>query len=120
MINVVKYRGLTALSSFLLITSILGFAIYKYQTTGEVFRYSVDFTGGAQMLFRFSTPVSTAALQETLDSGGWEGAILREFGNNEIMVRTKLQEVGKDLHTVADRMKQTIEKGFPSSCSFSI
>lgn len=113
MINFVKYRLFTAVVSFLLIGSFLGYAIYKRQTTGEVFRYSVDFTGGAQVLLKFSQSVSSLAVKDILDAQGWQGAALREFGDNEILVRVKLDEVATELGTIAERMQGSIQSAMP-------
>ena len=110
MINFVKYRAITAFISLFLIGSFIGFAVYKKRTTGEVFRYSVDFTGGAQVLLRFDKPVSSLAIKNILDKNGWEGAAIREFADNELLVRVKLEEVAKELGSVAERMQQAIEK----------
>ena len=110
MINFVKYRTVTAFISLFLIGSFIGFAIYKKRTTGEVFRYSVDFTGGAQVLLRFDKPVSSIAVKDILDKNGWEGAAIREFSDNELLVRVKLEEVAKELGSVAERMQQVLEK----------
>ncbi|TET34289.1 protein translocase subunit SecF [Candidatus Dependentiae bacterium] len=110
MINFVKYRAVTAFISLFLIGGFIGFAVYKKRTTGEVFRYGVDFTGGAQVLLRFSKPVSSIAIKDILDKNGWEGAVIREFADNELLVRVKLEEVAKELGSVAERMQQVIEK----------
>ncbi len=115
MINVIKYRGYTAMVSIILIVTILGFAIYKKQTTGEVFRYSVDFTGGAQLLYKFSQPISALSVKEILVKNGWEGAVIREFSDTEIMIRVKLQEVEQDLGTIAERMQTVIQRGLPNN-----
>jgi preprotein translocase subunit SecF len=109
MINFVKYRAITAFISLFLIGSFVGFAVYKRRTTGEVFRYSVDFTGGAQVLFRFKEPVSALAVKNILDSNGWAGAVVREFADDELLVRVKLEEVVQELGSVAERMKKVIE-----------
>ncbi len=108
MINFVKYRMVTTIISCLLLSSFIGYAIYKKRTTGEVFRYSVDFTGGAQVLLKFDKPVSSIAVKDILDKQ-WEGAAIREFGDNEILVRVKLGEAIKDLGTIAERMQSSIQ-----------
>jgi len=110
MINFVKYRAITAFISLFLIGSFIGFAVYKKRTTGEVFRYSVDFTGGAQVLLRFDQPVSALAVKDILDKNGWAGAAILEFGDNELLIRVKLEEVAQELGSVAERMQQAIEK----------
>ena len=114
MINFVKYRMITAIVSVLLIGSFFGFAIYKKQTTGHVFKYSVDFTGGAQVLLKFSQPVSMLAIKDILDKEGWDGAALREFSADEILVRIKLDQVGKELGQVAELMQAAVQKALPS------
>ncbi len=113
MINFVKYRPFTAIVSFVLISSFIGYALYKRQTTGEVFRYSVDFTGGAQVLLKFSQPVSLLAVKDILDKNDWHGAALREFGENEILVRVKLDEITKELVTISERMQSAIQSAMP-------
>ena len=114
MINFVKYRMITAIVSMLLIGSFFGFAIYKKQTTGQVFKYSVDFTGGAQVLLKFSQPVSMLAIKDILDKEGWGGAALREFSADEILVRIKLDQVSKELGQVAELMQAAVQKALPS------
>ena len=113
MINFIKYRLVTAFISCALIAGFIGFAVYKKQTTGEIFKYSVDFTGGAQVLLRFSQPVSSSQLKEILDREGWAGASLRDFDKNEIMVRIKLDEVSQELGLVAEKMQAAILKTMP-------
>lgn len=113
MIDFVRYWLVAASVSLLLILGFLGYAVYKKQITGEIFRYSVDFTGGAQILLKFSKPVSSLALQSILDQHGWEGAVLREFGENEILIRIKVDDVVKELGTIAERMQQVIQSAMP-------
>ena len=115
MINFIKYRMVTAIVSVLLIGGFFGLVIYKKQTTGEVFRYSIDFTGGAQVLLKFSQPVSMLAIKDILDQEGWDGAALREFGSDEILVRIKLDQVSKDLGQVAEIMQSAVQNALPDT-----
>lgn len=112
-IDFIRYRFITSFISLLLIGTFIGYALYKKRITGEVFKYSVDFTGGAQVLLKFSKPVSSLAIKDILDNHGWEGAALREFGENEILVRIKLDEAIKDLGTIAERMQGAIQSAMP-------
>lgn len=114
MINFVRYRLFTALISIICVGSFIGFAIYKKQTTGEVFKYSVDFTGGAQVLLRFSEPVNSNQLKEILDREGWQGATYRDFDQNEIMVRIKLDQIKDELGIVAEKMQAAIQRTLPN------
>ncbi len=113
MINVVKYRFVTALTSVILICASVGFAMYKKQTTGAIFNYSVDFTGGAQVLLRFEQPADIQKIKTVLDSESWQGATVREFDEHEIMVRIKLDQVGKELGVIAEKMKSSLQAAMP-------
>lgn len=113
MVNFIKYRMVTAFVSVLLIGSFFGFAIYKKQTTGQVFRYSVDFTGGAQVLLKFSQPVSMLAVKDIVDKAGWDGAALREFSEDEILVRIKLDQVSNELGQVGELVQAAVQNGLP-------
>ncbi len=113
MINFVKYRIVTAIISIVLIGGFIGFAVYKKQSTGEVFKYSIDFTGGAQVLLRFSEHVTVNQVKDVLDKEGWEGASIRDFDKNEIMVRIKLDEVSNELGLVAEKMQSSLKAAMP-------
>jgi preprotein translocase subunit SecF len=115
MINFIRYNFLTALVSVALISGFIGFAVYRKQTTGSVFRYSIDFTGGAQVLLRFSKPVAVSAVQAALAQEGWSDAVLREFGNNEILVRIKLEQVEKEIATLTERIKRAMDVHIPDN-----
>ena len=72
-INFLKYRKATALSSLALISVFIGVAIYRYQTRGSVYTYSVDFTGGTQVLLSFEQEVDGAQVKQIIannDKGG--------------------------------------------------
>ncbi len=112
-IDFIRYRFVTAFVSLLLIGSFIGYAIYKKRTTGEIFKYSVDFTGGAQVLLKFSKPVSLLTIKDILDHEGWEGAALREFGENEILVRIRLGDAVKELGTISERMQYALQSALP-------
>ena len=115
MIDVLRYRSITAFASFVFICIFVGFGIYRKKTAGEVFRYSVDFTGGAQVLLKFDQPVSSQALKDVLENNGWENPSIREFGNNEVMIRIKLEDITKNLGTVAERMQQVVQQAMPGA-----
>ena len=63
-INFVKYRPFAAIFSILLIGAFFATAWYKYSTTGQVFEYSVDFTGGSQVLLKFSQTPDVDMIRE--------------------------------------------------------
>lgn len=111
MINFLKYRTLTALSSFLLIAAFGGVALYRYQTRGSVYTYSVDFTGGTQVLFAFDQPVDGNQLKQIIAANGWENPSTREFANNEVMVRVK--DFEGDTVGLGERMRVVVQQAMP-------
>lgn len=111
MINFVKYQGRTALASALLFVAFGAFAVYKYSTEGHVFVYSVDFTGGTQVLLKFDQKTSPLELQGVLESHGWAGATTRGFSDTEIMIRVK--EFTADTKGLTDRMTAAINEAMP-------
>lgn len=113
MINFLKYRTLTALSSLGLIVAFGGVAIYRQQTRGAVYTYSVDFTGGTQVLFAFESSINSAQVKQILADKGWVNASVREFGNNEIMVR--VPEFEGDTIGLGERMKSAVQESLPGN-----
>jgi preprotein translocase subunit SecF len=113
MIDVLRYRTITAFLSAAFFVIFFGFVAYRWKTTGEVFRYSIDFTGGVQVLLRFEKPVSALAVKDILDKNNMNGVAVREFGDNEILVRIKLEEIADNLGSIANRIQQTIQNDMP-------
>ncbi|MCL4361659.1 protein translocase subunit SecF [Candidatus Dependentiae bacterium] len=110
MIDFLKYRSLCAAFSVLIFTTFIGTYIYKYQQRGHAFNYSVDFTGGTQVLFGFSKPVSSCQITNALEKGGFRGVSTREFSDVEHLVRVK--EVVVDVAGLAENMKKSLEAEF--------
>lgn len=113
MINFLKYRKLTALSSLALIVAFGGVAVYRQQTRGSVYTYSVDFTGGTQVLFAFDETVDSAQIKQIIADNGWANSSTREFGKNEIMVR--VSEFEGDTLGLGERMKAAIQQALPGN-----
>jgi preprotein translocase subunit SecF len=113
MINFLKYRKVTALSSLGLIVAFAGVAIYRQQTRGSVYSYSVDFTGGTQVLFGFDHEVDAAQVKQIIIDSGWANANTREFSNNEILVRVK--EFEGDVIGLGERMKDAVQQQMPDT-----
>jgi len=108
MINFLKYRFLSLIASGLFITA--GAAGYMYYGG---FRYSVDFTGGTQVLFKFNKPAGSEHIKNVLSSGGWEDVVVREFGDSEVAVR--VQGFSGDAQGLAQKLQHSLEKGLDSS-----
>lgn len=107
MIHFLKYRTICVIFSSLIFLTFLGFFAYKRTTLGQAFSYSVEFTGGTQILLQFEKPIAGAQVVDILEKKGWAGAVAREFGSQEVLVRIK--EVSADIATVAETIRSTIE-----------
>ncbi len=108
MINFLRFRTLTTVISLLIVLSFVGMAVYKYQTRGQVFIYSIDFTGGTQVLLKFDKPVSGIQVKSILETHGWKGAVIREFSDQEILIRVK--EFAGDAQGLGERMRAVIKE----------
>lgn len=114
MINFLKYRFVYGMFSLMFLLASLGVYIYKWQTRGYTFVYSVDFTGGTQVLLKFQRPVNVCELKDILENNGWKNPITREFSApEEVLVR--VSEFSNDPKGLAERMRQAIEAKMPDN-----
>ena len=112
-INFLKYRKVTALSSLALIIAFVGVAIYRQQTRGSVYIYSVDFTGGTQVLLGFEHDVDGAQVKQIIAENGWPSVSTREFGKTEVLVRVK--EFEADMVGLGEHMKNAVQQAMPDN-----
>ena len=74
-----KYRRLSLILSVIVFgAGLTGLYIHKD------FKYSVDFTGGMEVIFRFKDNVSRKKLRGALEKDGWENVILRDFSKKDM------------------------------------
>ena len=112
MINFIRYRGLSALFSLGIMVAFAGVCAYRIQTRGYAFRYGVDFTGGTQVLLKFSQPTTSSSIKSVLSAAGFDGVDVREFsGSSELLVRVK--DFSNDANGLGDKMRQEILKATP-------
>ncbi|MGC2310046.1 MAG: protein translocase subunit SecF [Candidatus Babeliaceae bacterium] len=105
MIDFLKYRPVCAIiSTFIFIAFFVGLYFKK-------FKYSVDFTGGTQVLFAFSQPIKSSQVIDILEKNGLQGVVTRDFSEKEILVRVPSFE--SDAKGLADRMKNILEQALP-------
>lgn len=104
-IDFLKYRFVAAFFSCALLAA--GVAGYVYHGG---FSYSVDFTGGTQVLFKFNKPVGSEQLKTALAHGGWGEVVVRELGDSDVVIRVK--EYNSDVAGVAEKIKTVLEKEF--------
>lgn len=113
MIDFLRFRYIAVLFSCVLISIFVGVFIYKRQTTGHAFEYSIDFTGGTQALLKFEKPVSTVEIKNILAKAGWPNVITRDFSETEVLVRVK--EYTPDAKGLAERMREKIAESIPDN-----
>lgn len=118
MINFLKYRWLCGLFSLGIMFLFAGLLVYKHIYTGHTFTYSVEFTGGTQILLAFDKKVSANTVVEILAKHGWSGASTRAFPNNEIMIRIK--DFSNDTTGLAERIKDVLQKNISDVSSIRI
>lgn len=113
MIDFVKHRYVALMLSGLFVLAAIGLYGYRLMTTGQTFAYSVDFTGGAQVLLKFEKPVSTIQVRDILEKDGMHGVVTREFSQDEILVRVK--ELSSDAQLLGETIKKTIQNSIPDN-----
>lgn len=111
MIDFLKYRYVCFAFSAVMMAAFVGAFIYKRAQKGQAFSYSVEFTGGTQVLFGFDKPITASQVVDALEKNGWTGAVTREFGPQEILVRVK--EFGGDVMGLGERMREAIAQDIP-------
>lgn len=102
MIDFLRYRYVCAIISLALVAT-TGIAFY----INKGFRYSVDFTGGTQILLKLSKKVSSDEIKDILKKNDYESVDLREFSNNEVLVR--VQKFEADSQGIGERVKSALE-----------
>ena len=108
MVDFLKYRLLCALFSIAIFSTFFGILIYKKVNTGQVFSYSVEFTGGTQVLLEFDKPVHSSTIIDILEKHGWPGAITREFSETEVLVRIK--EFSNNVGGLGEKIRTTLQQ----------
>lgn len=113
MIDFLKYRPLYAAFSVLIFATVIGAYVYKQMTRGYAFVYSVEYTGGTQVLLGFSKPVHSEAVVKSLEQQGIKGAVARDFSDKEILVR--VAEYSNDAKGLAERIREMVQTAMPDN-----
>ncbi len=106
MIDFLKYRWFATAFSVLMFSLFIGTYAYKYATRGATFNFNVEFTGGIQVFFSFSKPVTGEQISSALEHKGWERPVLREFSPTEYVVRVKKEAA--DVQGEAEKMRDAL------------
>lgn len=114
MINFLKYRLVCFIFSLFIFAGFISLYSYRVATRGYGFSYSVDFTGGTQILLRFAQPISDNKIKDILEKKGWNNPVLRNFSEkNEVAVR--LKEVSTDTKGFSDSIRTAIQEAMPDN-----
>jgi len=113
MFNFLRYRMLSLIFSLCAIGAFIGTYVYRERTRGYAFNYSVDFTGGSQVLLQFQNPVSANAVKQIVEGAGWPGAVMREFSDKELAVRVK--EFSNDSVGLGEKIRKAIASDMPDN-----
>jgi preprotein translocase subunit SecF len=100
-----------ATASVLFIGVFLIDGLYQYKNKGAVFLYSIDFTGGTQVLLKTSSPLSVDNLRANLADSGWSSVDVRAFGNNEYLV--KIQDFASDVKGLGKKIQEKTQELIP-------
>lgn len=110
MINVLRYRWVSLIIPATIFLSAGVLFFYRIHTRGQAFSYSIDFTGGTQVLFRFNKPIMASEINKAL-SNSWPNASIRKFEDNEYLVR--VQEFSNDPQGTAHHMVSALNAAYP-------
>lgn len=90
MIDFLKYRYICFGFFLIILAAAVGGYWYNYQKHGSGFKYSVDFTGGTQVLVKFTKPVLAESIHHILDKNDkLKGVEVRELGDNQALIRAQ-------------------------------
>lgn len=110
-IDFLKFRPLFYILSLLLFV-VFGVGVWqKRATRGSAFLYSVDFTGGTQVLLQFSKHMSGDDVLRLAEKHGYQGVVVREFGEKEVQVR--VQGFESDAKGLGERMRLEFKADLP-------
>jgi len=107
MFDFLRYRLIGVIFSF----SMIAIFVVSYVQKGGLV-YSVEFTGGTQVLLNFKKPTATKDLISVLEKN-WPGVVTREFSDKKILVRVK--DFDNDTRGLADRIRQTAQDVMPQN-----
>ncbi len=118
MIDFLKYRSVYATLSTLFFLSFIGGYWYKVTTNPDhqAFVYSVEFTGGLEVLYSFSKPVSGEKVKEIFENHGISGVVVRTFTNSaDVIVRVPLRSIGDSIERLAETMRDVLQQELPDT-----
>jgi preprotein translocase subunit SecF len=118
MIDFLKYRSVYATLSALFFLSFIGGYWYKITTNPDhqAFVYSVEFTGGLEVLYSFSKPVAGDKVKEIFENHGISGVVVRTFtSSSDVIVRVPLRSIGESIEKLAETMRDALQQELPDT-----
>lgn len=114
MIDFLRYKALCAAASLIFFVGFVGLYVYKLQTRGSAFVYSVEFTGGLEVLYSFSKQVSGEKITEILEKNGISGVVVRTFTDaHDVIVRVPLRSITGAVDVLAREMQALLQEELP-------
>ncbi|HJM68979.1 MAG TPA: protein translocase subunit SecF [Candidatus Babeliales bacterium] len=104
MFDILKYRS--AGYAFYLAVIVVFVGAYFFRGG---FSYSVDFTGGTELIFRFEKPVKPQMIKDVLQKNSWDGVLVREFSSRDYVVRVR--NFSSDLQGLGGAIKSQLASG---------
>jgi preprotein translocase subunit SecF len=111
MIDFLKFKRVGVVFFVSLCALFTSLYLYKQQTRGYAFTYSIDFTGGTQVIVRLSEPSTTEKVVTALEHTGFAQATVRAFSEYDFLIRVK--EFDSNVTATAEHMKEELEKELP-------
>lgn len=107
----VDFVGLQRYSfSFFALVVMTFFGMYFYRGG---FHYSVDFTGGTQLIVRFDKSISVGQVRDVLKNDNWTRAEVSAFDKSDVRIRIpemSVEEVG-----LGQKIQESLQKGLPDT-----
>jgi preprotein translocase subunit SecF len=111
MIQFLKYRWMTIVFAVVFFGAFLVQSFRLYQSRGYIFSYSIDFTGGTQILLKFSQDVNSDQVRKILAEKGWQEFDARSFSSDEVMIRVK--EFTSNAQGLASQIGSIVQESMP-------
>lgn len=107
----VDFVGLQRYSfSFFALVVMTFFGMYFYRGG---FHYSVDFTGGTQLIVRFDKAVSISQVRDILKNDSWARAEVSAFDKGDVRIRIPAMSV--DEMGLGQKIQESLQKGLPDA-----
>ena len=77
--------------------------------------YGIDFEGGAEIAYKFSAKTEAKQVRDAIDAGGFKGAEVKSFGENQYLIRVKGSEIKSGGEKPSLTLLTLLEKAMPGN-----